>query len=200
MKKAGELIPSVFVAADQKEVAGAVRPKQMPVRAEDAGNSIWGASNEEAHRMDAAAIFRVSLGVFGASQAVYERTHVQPTRPVHEMDAGRRSERQIAILRGGIVRGEKSREDRRQVHEDEQAEHQSEFAPGLWRTKALVRSLPCCIADPLAWAGVDPLVSRPSASRLPAISKCGAQLRQLPDGDRARRPPLSEADRDPASS
>ncbi len=207
VKKAGELIPPVVVTAQQKEAGGAVGSEQMPVPAEDSGNPVRGASNEEAHRIDAAPIFRVFLGAPGARQPVHERAQVQPAGRVDEMEAGRRSEREI---RDSAWRGRPEREIRRRRSTGTRGRAGQapvyRSAHGLRRTtKRARRSLPGGLAWPIMPALAECADPPGRAGRQPAGCRQSARPwstspRQPPDGDRAQQPPRAEADRVRASS
>src|SRR5204863_3532470 len=111
--KSGKLIAPESVRAQQKEDRS-VGSHQMTFAVEQTTNPVRDASNEEAYRVETTGVFRVFPETSErACQAVHEWAQMNPACRIDEMKSRGRSESEVAVLCGRIVRTEKPGAHRR---------------------------------------------------------------------------------------
>src|ERR1700730_3489676 len=97
----------------------------MTVAVEQASNPVRNASNEKEHQIGMTEVFGVSLETRErAGQAVHERAHMHLACGIDEMEPCGRSEREVAVLCGRVVRSEKPGAHRRQINDAERAKRE----------------------------------------------------------------------------
>src|SRR4029077_1129168 len=98
---------------------------QMTFAVVQTTNPVRVASNEEAYRVRTSGVFRVFLETpERARQAVHERAQMHAACRIDEMKSRGRSEGDVAVLHGRVVRSEKAGAHRRHVNDAEPAKRE----------------------------------------------------------------------------